>query len=192
MSKVLPAFSTTCELGLPCINLDPATSQYSATNVTFEGALCFSLMNVSNPCIWLANGSIGNWQNPLQHNQIPVPMLSEALAQITASIMAGSGDGSSIKSTAINVTTLLMLMESVRPSTARSQQSNSSFRQILPYCAPNLGYPPHWTPCQSPIHKLKQVSPGFEFSPPLGKHAYDFANSSAQKTGGQNVWPWFQ
>lgn len=54
MSKVLPVFfSTSCELGLPCMNLDPSKAIYNATNVFLQGALCFSLINNSNPCIWL-------------------------------------------------------------------------------------------------------------------------------------------
>ncbi|WP_254797612.1 hypothetical protein [Geopseudomonas aromaticivorans] len=70
VSKVLPVFfSTSCELGLPCVNLDPDTAQYSATNISLHGALCFSLINNSNPCIWMKNGLIGSWIDPLGNSQ---------------------------------------------------------------------------------------------------------------------------
>ena len=79
-SKVLPVFlSTSCELGLPCENLDPSMAMYKATDVPLQGALCFSLENNSNPCIWLKNGSVGNWLDSLTDNHVPLAMLMEAL-----------------------------------------------------------------------------------------------------------------
>ena len=192
MSKVLPVFfSTSCELGLPCVNLDPSMAMYFATNVSLRGALCFSLRNNSNPCIWLKNGSVGNWLDPQSHNHVPVAMLTEALSQISKGASSGSGSGNG-GSNATNITTLLMLMEGLRPSNSRLGLENSTARQVLPYCAPNLGYPPQWTPCQSPDHKARQIAPGFEFSPPLGKYYFDFTNQNNQKTSKKNTWPWFQ
>ena len=72
-------FSTSCELGLPCVNLDPSMAMYNATDVPLQGALCFSLENNSNPCIWLKNSSVGNWLDPLTDNHVPLTMLAEAL-----------------------------------------------------------------------------------------------------------------
>ncbi|XP_035301772.1 uncharacterized protein LOC118238940 [Cricetulus griseus] len=191
-SKVLPVFfSTSCELGLPCVNLDPDTAQYSATNISLNGALCFSLINNSNPCIWLKNGSIGNWLDPLTNNQISSAMLTEALSQFSTGASSGSGTGTN-GTKDVNITTFLMLMEGLRPSNSRFSQENSTARQVLPYCAPNRGYPPHWTPCQSPDHKLKQIAPGFEFTPPLGKYQYNLTQGGSQRTGSKNTWPWFQ
>lgn len=142
MSKVLPVFfSTSCELGLPCVNLDPTIANYSASNVSLQGALCFSLKNYSNPCIWLKKGSLGNWLDPLGYNQVPLHMLTEALSQITSGSNLGSGSGNN-GACSTNITTLLMLMEGLRPSNSQYSQANSTARQVLPFCAPDLCYPP--------------------------------------------------
>lgn len=191
-SKMLPVFfSTSGELGLPCVNLDAIISPYSASNVTLIGALCFSLRNFSNSCIWLKNGSLGNWLDPLCHNQVPLNMPTEVLSQVTTDLSSGSGSGFNGTSTT-SVTTLLMLMEGLRPSNSYYFQQNSTSCQVLPFCAPNLSYPPHWTTCQSPDRKLLQISPGFQFSPPLEKYSYNFTKVTNLKTAGKNGWPWFQ
>ncbi|ERE69646.1 olfactory receptor [Cricetulus griseus] len=168
-----------CDLDLPCVNLDPDTAPYSATNVSLQGALCFSIINSSNPCIWMKNGSVGNWLDPLTHNQISNAMLTEVLTRVSTGARSGSGTGTN-GTRDVNITTLLMLMEVLRPSNSCYDQFNSTARQVLPYCVPNPGYPPHWTPCQSPDHKLKQIAPGFEFTPPLDRKSL---------TSLDNFWP---
>ena len=96
------------------MNLDPSMAMYNATNVSLQEALCFSLINNSNPCIWLRNGSVGNWLDPLNHTHIPVAMLSEALSAISTGASSGSGTGSG-GSSDMNITTQLMLMEGLQP-----------------------------------------------------------------------------
>ena len=114
-SKVLPVFfSTSCELGLPCVNLDPSMAMYNATDVPLKGALCFSLENNSNPCIWLKNGSVGNWLDPLTDNHVPLAMLTEALRTINMGASSGTGSGKN-GGNVTSITTLLMLMEGLQP-----------------------------------------------------------------------------
>nr|XP_048291366.1 uncharacterized protein LOC125401190 [Myodes glareolus] len=191
-SKVLPVFySTSCELGLPWVNLDPSMAMYNAADVPLQGALCLSLENNSNPCMWLKNDSVGNWLDPLTDNHVPLAMLAEALRTISMGASSGTGSGKN-SSNSTSITTLLMLMEGLRPSNSCFGLRNSTTWQVLPYCVPNLGYPPHWTPCQSPDHKSKQIAPGFEFTLPLGRYSFNLATQTNQKTNKKNTWPWFQ
>lgn len=118
-------------------------------------------------------------------------MLNEALSQVSSGASSGSGDGSG-GSNAMNITKLLMLMEGLWPSNSWFGLGNPTACQVLPYCAPNLGYPLPWMPCQSPDHKDRQIVPGFEFSPPLGKYYFNLANQTDQKTSKKNTWTWFQ
>ena len=132
-----------------------------------------------------------NWLDPLADSHVPFAMLVEALKTVNTGASSGTGGGKN-GSNATSIITLLMLMEGLRPSSSRFGLGNSTARQVLPYCAPNLGYPPHWTPCQSPDHKSKQIAPGFEFTPPLGRYSFNLANRTNQKTNKKNTWPWFQ
>ena len=66
---------------------------YNATDVPLQGTLCYCFENNSNPCIWLKNGSVGNWLDPLTDNHIPLAMLAEALQTINTGASSGTGSG---------------------------------------------------------------------------------------------------
>ena len=114
-STLLPTlFSTSCDNGLPCIKPtgEPA-SLYTASNYSLLGTLCFTVKNSSLPCIWMGNGTLGHWIDPLKDYQASPGILAVALSEISQG--AAKGDGGRSSSSNINVTTLLFLHNSLRP-----------------------------------------------------------------------------
>ncbi|ERE72271.1 olfactory receptor [Cricetulus griseus] len=71
-------------------------------------------------------------------NPISGAMLLETLQAVVSGFPSGSDTGGN-STQSVNVTTLLMLMEGLRPSNSCFSQENSTTQQDLPYCAPNQG-----------------------------------------------------
>ncbi|XP_034361325.1 uncharacterized protein LOC117710526 [Arvicanthis niloticus] len=191
-SPVLPTFfSTSCEQDMPCtIPTQEAPANYTATNYTLAGTLCFTLNRSVAPCIFLASRYLVNWLDPIDIGGTSTRVLHEALSKLSSGSGQGSGEMGTNSSSSLNITTLLMSQYLIIPSDGNSTQDNSTKRKVLPICLPYQDFPPDFSPCQSPGHRNTQISSGFEFSPPLFKAKY--TNNSRIATRPGNIWPWYQ
>ncbi|XP_058442231.1 uncharacterized protein LOC131425033 isoform X1 [Marmota monax] len=67
--------------------------------------------------------------------------------------------------------------------------SNATHFKASPYCTPEYGFPPMFTPCQDHSWEKHQVAKGFSLSPSLKRYLYNSSNNNSSIGAG---WSWFQ
>ncbi|XP_058428295.1 uncharacterized protein LOC131423344 [Marmota monax] len=188
-SSVLPTlFSTSCEMSAPCASpRGDVESIFNQSQVNLTGVFCFSLGNAN--CISLKTKNLTNWEDPLRSNQVSGSIINAVLSQVVSGKQLGSG--TPVNSSAFNITTLAMISKVLIPVPPSSNSTyNATHFKASPYCTPNLGFPPTFTPCQDHSWERLQVAKGFSFSPSLKRYGYNFNHSANSSTG--VGWSWFQ
>ncbi|XP_058437055.1 uncharacterized protein LOC131424383 [Marmota monax] len=188
-SSVLPTlFSTSCEMSAPCASpRGDMESIFNQSQVNLTGVFCFSLGNAN--CISLKTKNLTNWEDPLRSSQVSGSIISAVLSQVVSGKQSGSGTPAN--SSALNITTLAIISKVLIPVPPSSNSTyNATHFKASPYCTPNLGFPPTFTPCQDHSWEKHQVAKGFSLSPSLKRHVYNFNNSANSSTG--VGWSWFQ
>ncbi|XP_077875342.1 uncharacterized protein LOC144366047 [Ictidomys tridecemlineatus] len=188
-SSVLPTlFSTSCEMSAPCTSpRGDMENIFNQSQVNLTGVFCFSLGNTN--CISLKTKNLTNWEDPLRSSRVSGSILSAVLSQVVSGKQSGSGTPAT--SSVLNITTLAIISEVLIPMPPSSNSTcNATHFKASPYCTPNFGFPPTFTPCQDHSWEKHQVAKGFSFSPPLKRYVYNFNNNANSSTG--TGWSWFQ
>uniref|UniRef100_UPI004038A47E uncharacterized protein LOC143402351 n=1 Tax=Callospermophilus lateralis TaxID=76772 RepID=UPI004038A47E len=189
-SNVLPTlFSTSCEMSAPCASPRGDMERiFNQSQVNLTGVFCFSLKNAN--CISLKTKNLTNWEEPLRSNQVSGSIISAVLSKVASGKQSGSGTPAN-SSSALNITTWAIISEVLIPVPPSSSSIyKATHFKASPYCSPNLGFPPTFTPCQDHSWEKHQVAKGFSLSPSLKRYVYNFNNSASSSTG--VGWSWFQ
>lgn len=191
-STVLPLFtSTQCFMEVPCaMPMGQEPVLYNATAFPLNFTLCFTTKTKAHtPCIVLKNTTLTNWVDPVSFSKVGTRVLVETLKQVSAGKIESSRNIPNNDRALLNITTMLLRSNVTAPWTSQWPNRNTTYKKVLPWCPPDLSFPPVFTPCQSKESPDMEIASGFALSPPIKWAAI---NKTGIRTGKRNIWPFYQ
>lgn len=125
----------------------------------------------------------------MENSKLGTAVLIKALTSISSGSSEGSGNTYVTEQADMNVTTLVVVSTVAVPQSSSMGKYNASKARITPFCAPDVRFPPIFTPCQSKNTPENKIMAGFTLVPPLKKFSYK--NKTTARAGNHKGWPWY-